>query len=427
MATLLFWQRARKYLQGSCIAMEKGTAPGRRSQGTWSRIAGVLALGGVAAALIVGAEGPYDRATWQADYASLKASLAQHYANLDWAVSHRGLDLVAIDLAVTQELASARSNGEARRVLESFIDRFADPHLRFVRRRAATEAMDGQAEGPSQVQSCSDAGFESGSKDGELALEELDGWKDLPSELFKAGFAGEIGVIRIASFGENQYASACRQLFAGPQSPRQLQLAVREQLQAELVRLVAALEDAGIRILVVDITGNGGGSEWSSQAASLFTAQEMTRAAPRLASPQCDRSGIWIGENVCPVLEPANAPVNLVGVGAWRGPLAILIDRNTASAAEDFAAWLHGNGAASLIGEKTAGAGCGYVDGGGLIRLTAGDHDVMAPNCARFLASGLNEIEGLEPDVYVSMSGPVAERANAIRAALAGIGHEDRN
>jgi hypothetical protein len=39
----------------------------------------------------------YDTKAWSRDYAGLKKSMAQNYANLDWIVEHRRLDLKALD------------------------------------------------------------------------------------------------------------------------------------------------------------------------------------------------------------------------------------------------------------------------------------------------------------------------------------------
>jgi len=86
----------------------------------------------------------------------------------------------------------------------------------------------------------------------------------------------------------------------------------------------------------------------------------------------------------------------LVGV-----PLSILINRRTASAAEQVAAVLRDNGAATLVGERSLGAGCGYIDGGGEVRLRHSGLKVRTPNCARFRLDGTNEVDGIEPDATV--------------------------
>ncbi len=53
---------------------------------------------------------------------------------------------------------------------------------------------------------------------------------------------------------------------------------------------------------------------------------------------------------------------------------------------------------------ETAGAGCGYVDGGAPITLAHIGIEVRPPNCARFTRDGVNEIEGLEPDLPIPIS-----------------------
>jgi hypothetical protein len=86
-------------------------------------------------------------------------------------------------------------------------------------------------------------------------------------------------------------------------------------------------------------------------------------------------------------------------------PLYVLMNRNTASAAEFFAAVLSDNGAATLVGERTIGAGCGYVDGGNGLTLKHSGVKVRMPNCARYRADGSNEVEGIVPDVELPWTG----------------------
>ena len=139
-----------------------------------------------------------------------------------------------------------------------------------------------------------------------------------------------------------------------------------------------------------------------------------------MVGPACDRSGIWRGEKPCPALQPAGERARLQGVGAWTGPVLILADRGTGSASEDFVAWLQQNRVAKVIGERTAGAGCGYVNGGTRTQFRASPFDVMMSNCARFLDDGTNEIEGIAPDIEIPMHLDDADQqAAALAAALA--------
>jgi C-terminal processing protease CtpA/Prc len=111
-------------------------------------------------------------------------------------------------------------------------------------------------------------------------------------------------------------------------------------------------------------------------------------------------------------------PARIDGSGDWPGPLVVLTDAGTASSAEDFAAWIRDNGAGTLVGARTAGAGCGYVNGGTRTRLTVLPLDVRMPNCARFLRDGNNEMEGVPPHVAIPMGEP--EQAVAALARFLG-------
>jgi hypothetical protein len=91
--------------------------------------------------------------------------------------------------------------------------------------------------------------------------------------------------------------------------------------------------------------------------------------------------------------------------GAVSVPVFILINRGTASASEELASVLRDAGAATLIGERTLGAGCGHIDNGGHFTLSRTGLKVSAPNCARFRKDGTNELEGVAPDIVVPWSG----------------------
>jgi hypothetical protein len=86
-------------------------------------------------------------------------------------------------------------------------------------------------------------------------------------------------------------------------------------------------------------------------------------------------------------------------------PLHVLMNRATASASELFAAVLRDNGAATLVGETSLGAGCGYIDGGGEVTLKHSGLKVRMPNCTRYRVDGSNEVEGIAPDVALPWTG----------------------
>ncbi len=91
--------------------------------------------------------------------------------------------------------------------------------------------------------------------------------------------------------------------------------------------------------------------------------------------------------------------------GVWRGPLIVLVDRNSYSAAEEFAAELQDNHAAVIIGEPTGGAGCGHMLEGAEVTLKNSGAVLEMPDCVRLRAvDRSNEIRGVEPDVLVGFT-----------------------
>jgi hypothetical protein len=101
--------------------------------------------------------------------------------------------------------------------------------------------------------------------------------------------------------------------------------------------------------------------------------------------------------------------------GIWRGPVIVLVNARTASAAEQFAAELQDNHAAIVIGTPTVGAGCGHTNGGTPTTLKNSGGVLELPDCARFRADGSNEVMGIQPDVLVGLRAQDGLRRQGIR------------
>ena len=364
-----------------------------------------LTLGLAAAAIGVVAVdlATFDRAAWAADYGAIKRGMAAHYANLDWVVDQRKVDLVALDHRTAARIYGARSHLQAFLALKDFAAAFGDPHLKLSPGREQIAAADLSSDEPADPpagENCEADGYVADDMAFDPRMASLPGWKPVASGPFPAGLSGTVGVVRIASFGEDRYLAACQQSFTPGIGRRALQLATRERLQRQLAATIAGLKSKGARTLLIDLTGNGGGSEWDREAAALFTPAAMIRAEPRLANAPCNRESVWRGKRPCAVFAPVAGEIARVdGTGQWRGPVAILADNATGSAAEEFIGWLVDNKVARLIGTRTNGAGCGYVDGGAPVVLAAAPLTLRMPNCARYTAAGRNEIEGWDPDL----------------------------
>lgn len=357
---------------------------------------------------------PLNQVRAQEEFTGLERHLAAHYANLDWMVSHRKMDLLALDRTTRERLRGAWVRVQAQSAIREFVTAFNDPHLR----AGWPQGQDEDAPvAPGSKLTCAGLGYENRDVGFQVPFEGVPGWRTYSTTPFPAGRVGPIGVVRIAHFGEDGYRSLCEQVGVG-KDRRDTKLRVRGALQHKLRGTLEAFTSTGVRTVLIDVTGNGGGTEWAEEAARLFTAGPLVRQRPVLARAACDRTGIWRGEPVCPILPPADL-LSLAGLGAWTGPTVVLMDARSGSATEDFIVRLRESGVARLLGERSAGAGCGYVDGGAPITLAHIGIEVRPPNCARFTRDGVNEIEGLAPDLPIPISRlPGVDAAVAVLRAI---------
>ena len=492
---------------------------------TAARAALVLACVALAAAFAIGMGArTYRPEPWIEDLDALEAHMGLVYANLEWNAGHRGLDLAELDRRTRESILAAGSDGDAADALEQFVGAFDDPHFRIARRRSpwiawafrlfedegedagAAEALPAGASGED---ACETLGYRDRGHDFEFDVDLLPGWSPLPDdEPFPAGtFAlpdgRRAGLLRIGRFGEDGYRAQCVETWESERHPApcdddclwDFRRRASDALAGRVARRVEALEAAGASLLVVDVSGNGGGSEWVDPVTRIFSALPLRamRAAtvrhprsvaptearlaavqaaledPRVPAPSrplleeardrlasllaearapCDRSPLWRGRAAgCSQLlqTPVYAtgifdwlpPGALAGIepslaeelyspfgrdvpaGVWTGPLFVLADGASASATEAFVAMLKDNGAATVIGERTFGAGCGFLDGGLPLVLPNSGLEVWMPDCARFRIDGTNEIEGIEPDAPIAWSDlDGSERARALAVAL---------
>ncbi len=450
----------------------------------------------------------FDPAPFLQEYEELKRYVAETHANLEWILEHRGLDLRELDRETTAALASARSVRQAREAIRRFVRAFGDPHFRADRRGSINAGHPGSpgrspraaaitARTPAK-KICGQIGFEKRDLDFRFRFDRLPGFTRLRSgrgEPFPAGVleldgGRRLGLLRIAHFGEDGYPEACRETWdrfrphvdgvCDGACEMAFRVEIRNRLLEQLERRVEALGAAGIDALVVDVTGNGGGTDWVQGAARILSpkrlectraafikhphwvgileskreaigselaredlaagAREMLQAADgRLASllkearSECDRDVLWEGPGAsldCSLLisgdyftcglfdritrsrvEGIHNPgvffkpfQNRYRESANTKPLYVLMDGRTASASEHFASILQGNGAATLVGQRTYGAGCGYTNGGVPLVLESAGLRIMAPDCARYRLDGVNEIEGIEPEIEIPWS-----------------------
>ncbi|SPE31836.1 conserved hypothetical protein [Candidatus Sulfopaludibacter sp. SbA3] len=101
--------------------------------------------------------------------------------------------------------------------------------------------------------------------------------------------------------------------------------------------------------------------------------------------------------------------------GSWTGPVYVLTNDKTYSAAEMFAAVLQNNRAAKIIGTRTGGDGCGFMNTPQPLVLPNSRLRFRIPNCVRIKADGTDEVAGVIPDIPIQAAEGENARPRAMR------------
>jgi carboxyl-terminal processing protease len=192
-------------------------------------------------------------------------------------------------------------------------------------------------------------------------LEPFEGENERRVLVLRGGAPKLLSVPMEADAAPTQAAFAAERVGYGSSSVLVVPIAeVGDSLGDELSALIAAIaEPAKVAGILLDLRGNGGGStDGAAGAIGVFL--------PGVPSfPLLRRSG---SIEIQRAMVPAPA-------GQWRGPVAVLVDGYTASAAEMIAGALQSYGRGVVVGARTFGKGCiqEYFDdrsGDGVLRLT---------------------------------------------------------
>lgn len=447
-----------------------------------------------------------DAAPWLADLAALESGLARSYANFEYTLRERRIDLPAVDGTARTSLANARDDAARRAAIDTVVAAFRDPHLRI---EWKAEPADGTPPPacPADLRARQEASTG-------IRFDRLDGYAALTSDAarhFKAalyqapGSRARYGIVRIGAFSERAFGRACAAgaaaLQIAPDAPcdtaceRKLDIATGKLLNDALAVTLDELRKAGADRIVVDVTDNGGGSDWVEPVARIVggpvraarvgmlkhpawrrqldaqlaridaAAQPATFATIRAAiardraalETDCDLSAAWTDRDLAIGAKPLPCSTLVVGslystgyspyvapsaaaadeleagvfvarrYGAYRErkpalPVVVLVNENTHSSAELFAAVLKDARRATIVGTTSAGAGCGqFTDAGTTFTLPRSGATVHAPDCVRLRADGSNERRGIVPDTIVPWgpSDSAYQRAEKAVAALA--------
>jgi hypothetical protein len=460
-----------------------------------SLICGTIAL--------IGATPTFDPKLWSEDLDQARDAFTNKYANFDWAVFQRQADLSKLFDETRGRIAAAHSEGEARAAFDRLTRQLGDGHVDF---KWPSESNPGSKDAAGG-NTCADLGYDARQMGRSLASH-MQGYQAVigGASEFPAGFVTidqrKIGVVKIGLFSPHGSPSLCESALQAlkiaptercdDECSDKVEKWASAQMTKDFEATLVALKISGAATLLVDVTQNGGGSEWAEAALRMVTgvrvtservgfvrgahwlkkwnglAEDLRKAAAtapaadraelvafaqdadakaRIAATPCSSEPFWKGEHpVCAWLGEGAYATGLVGAasaadmnrkswaslifspaqfpykdGVWNGPLIVVVDGGTWSAAEEFAAVLQDNHAAVIVGAPTGGAGCGHTDGGTPTTLAHSLGVVELPDCARFRANGDNEVAGVQPDLLIGLRryDGVDQQAKFLRDKLA--------
>jgi len=240
----------------------------------------------VAAALLSAAAAPaFDPEPWYADLEQTRHVLLTKYANIEWAVEQREVNLPALFADIHARLEHAQSDSDARAAFDRLARKIGDEHLQFVWPKLPPAGGAGEAD------RCVSLGYDARTR-GALLAAAAPGYQALTtpqSDEFPAGTivvdGAKVGIIKIGVFMPEGYPELCKAALAALAVPAdkpcddscsdRVESWVSARLTNDLAAQLRAIDSTGASVLVVDIAGNGGGTEWSEAVARMLTPMRL--------------------------------------------------------------------------------------------------------------------------------------------------------
>jgi hypothetical protein len=224
----------------------------------------------------------FDRNAWLADFDQLKSAVTENYPNLEWA-AERGLDLAAIERSSRERLAAASDVNGARAALEHLVNSFGDGHFTLTWPQPRPTARSQASESI-----CAAMGYRP-DDDSSAIGKNLPGYEPLPASESEidAGMVvladKRIATLRISLF--HPTLAMCESALRRIRLPgvKSCDDACKKKLEARADEIFLREIDGRIRglmrlkpdVFLVDVAGNGGGSDTAIAIARMLGGEEL--------------------------------------------------------------------------------------------------------------------------------------------------------
>lgn len=221
----------------------------------------------------------YDPKPWLDDLAQMHDAFSTKYANFEWTVFDHEVDLAALFDDTRKRVETAGNDAAARAAFDRLIRRLDDGHVEL-----HWPAHTGQANAPPFP--CADFNPAHGT---EPLVAYAQGYVSIEtpqSDAFPIGIIASgrhrVGVIKIKMFYPTFWPAYCQAALAALSIPAdkpcddvcadKISEWTQTRMNEDFIAQIKALERAKIDTLLVDIAGNGGGSQWWAAADRMVTA-----------------------------------------------------------------------------------------------------------------------------------------------------------
>jgi hypothetical protein len=225
------------------------------------------------------AQSAYDPKPWLDDLAQMHDAFGAGYANFEWAVFDHEVDLTGLFADTQKRIETANSDADARAAFDRLVRRIGDGHVELQwPQHGATAAS-------APPLPCTDYDAVRAAKPLAAYARSYVAIETPQSDVFPIGVIASgkhrVGAIKIRLFSPSGFPAICQAALTALAIPAdkpcddactdRIDNWAAARLNEDFIAQLESLKRAKIDTLLVDIAGNGGGTEWAEAAARMVT------------------------------------------------------------------------------------------------------------------------------------------------------------